>query len=91
MVCSSWELQIWSEHAIYGCFARSVREAGLCLLGEFYAQTGSHTLQILSHFNIRPPQQREIDDYFSGIDPIQDGVERTKGGHHPAMKRLQRT
>ena len=55
---------------------RSVREAALGLLAEFYAQTGSHMTELLRRYGIKGPQQREIDECFSEIDPAQDGLQR---------------
>jgi len=54
----------------------SVREAAVAFLGEMYCQTGDHLVSLLKQFDIRPAQQREIDNCFADIDPIQHGVER---------------
>jgi len=62
-----------------GCLNRSVREAALALLGELYYQSGDHILDLLRRFNIRAPQQREIEACFAEIDPVQHTVHRANG------------
>lgn len=56
-----------------------MREAAVAFLGEMYCQTGDHLVSLLKQFDIRPAQQREIDNCFADIDPIQHGVERANG------------
>ncbi len=55
---------------------RSVREGALGLLAEFYAQSGSHMTELLRQYNIKGPQQREIDECFSEIDPVQGSQQK---------------
>eukprot|EP00191_Tetraselmis_sp_GSL018_P009334 CAMPEP_0177597036 /NCGR_PEP_ID=MMETSP0419_2-20121207/11476_1 /TAXON_ID=582737 /ORGANISM="Tetraselmis sp., Strain GSL018" /LENGTH=1360 /DNA_ID=CAMNT_0019089137 /DNA_START=390 /DNA_END=4473 /DNA_ORIENTATION=- len=63
----------------------SVREAALALLGELYYQSGDHILDLLRRFNIRAPQQREIEACFAEIDPVQHTVHRANGATEQAQ------